>query len=85
MTTLTDTDLVRFAPNDVVLPQLLDAIQRGDDAEEQRLMSQMIYPAASLLVLKEFLGADWIRAMGLRTDEADRAFGKDWLDRHVEA
>lgn len=85
MTTYSEIDLARFAPNDVVLPQLLDAIQRGDEAEENRLMGQMIYPAESLLVLKELLGADWIRTMGLRTDEADRVFGKDWLDRHVDA
>lgn len=85
MTTYSEVDLARFAANDAVLPELFDAIIRGDEAEEIRLMAQVIYPAESLLTLKDMLGADWIRSMGIRTDEADRLFGKDWLDRHVDA
>lgn len=76
-------DLERFAPNDDVLPALLDAVKRGDEAEEHRLMKLMIYPAESLMGFKEAFGADWIRQMGLRTDEADRKYGKGWLDRDV--
>ncbi|MBS4047918.1 MAG: hypothetical protein ACK4FJ_17020 [Ferrovibrio sp.] len=85
MAEYSETDLNRFARNDELLPLVLDAARRGDEAEEDRLMRQMIYPAESLLWLKDFLGADQVRAMGLRTDEADRQFGKGWLDRHVDA
>lgn len=85
MADYTDDDLNRFAQNDELLPLVLDAALRGDTAEESRVMQQMIYPAESLLWLKDFLGADQVRAMGLRTDEADRKFGKGWLDRHVDA
>lgn len=85
MAEYSETDLDRFARNDELLPLVLDAARRGDEAEEDRLMRQMIYPAESLLWLKDFLGADQVRAMGLRTDEADRKFGKGWLDRHVDA
>lgn len=83
MVEYSDEDLERFAPNDKVLPKLLDARKRGDEEEENRLMREMIYPAESLLGMKESLGADWIREMGLRTDEADRKYGKGWLDRDV--
>lgn len=83
MVEYTDEDLARFAPNDDVLPRLLDARRRGDQAEEDRLMREMIYPAEALLGFKEALGAAWIREKGIRTDEADRKFGKGWLDRDV--
>jgi hypothetical protein len=40
-------------------------------------------PAFALLAAKRVNGADWIRARGLRTDTADAAYGKDWLDREI--
>lgn len=83
MVEYSDDDLERFAQNDSVLPKLIDARRRGDQAEEERLMREIIYPAESLLGLKETLGADWIREKGIRTDEADRKYGKGWLDRDV--
>jgi len=76
-------ELERFASNDAILPQLLDAKKRGDAARAAELRSQIIYPAEALLAVKETRGADWIRARNLRTDDADRKYGADWLDRDV--
>lgn len=40
-------------------------------------------PAPALLALKRVEGPDYIRALGLRTESAEAAYGKDWLDRDV--
>ena len=58
-----------------------DALERGDDAEYSRLMTQIEAPAEALLAAKMHSGADWIREMGLNTKRADEKYGTDWLDR----
>lgn len=85
MTDFTDDDLERFAPNDALLQQLGEAEARGDEAEADAIRRQIIYPAETLLAIKESRGADWLRSRGWRLDEADRKYGKGWLDRDVVA
>jgi len=38
-------------------------------------------PAHTLAYLKGRRGAQFIREMGFRTENADLAYGTDWLDR----
>lgn len=78
----TAADLERFAPNDEVLPKVLDAEMRGDEAAACELRRQMIYPAESLLMIRDVLGAEWLRKQGWDTSEAERMWGKAWMDRH---
>src|SRR3546814_16066750 len=85
MVDYTEEDLERFAPNDALLQQLGEAEARGDEAAVDAIRRQLIYPAETLLALKETRGADWLRRKGWRLDETDRKYGKAWLDRGVVA
>jgi Recombinase. len=76
-------DLERFAPNDELLDKLFDAEKRGDEAAAEEIRRQILYPAETLLAIKETRGADWLRRRGWRLDEAERKYGKDWLDRDI--
>lgn len=77
----TDDELKRYAVNDEILAQVIEAERSGDKAHAMELRRKMVYPPAALLGLKESLGADWIREHGLDTTEADRKFGKGWMER----
>ena len=48
-----------------VLEAIHEAEDRGDRAAVLALYKKLIVPAESLLVSKEFFGADWIRERGL--------------------
>jgi len=80
----TDEELERLAPNDEILPKVIEAQRRGDNALAMELRRQMIYPPVALLGLKRNLGPNWIRESGFNTIEAERKFGKDWLERDNE-
>ena len=62
---------------------LLEAGDRGDQAEADRLLSKLEVPAHTLMAIKNSLpgGADWIRSMNLNTRLADEKYGPGWLDR----
>lgn len=76
-----EQELERFAPNDAILPQVLEAEARGDKALARELRKKMVIPAESLLMARDVMGAEWIRAEGLNTSEAERKWGENWMDR----
>lgn len=79
----TKEDLERFKANHALLKKLADAEARADEAAEDEIWRQIVIPAESLLATKLSFGADWIRREGLNTSEAERKWGKDWLDRDI--
>ena len=61
---------------------VLEAEDRGDMAEADRLLSKVEGPAHTLMAIKNSQGgADWIRRMNLNTRLADEKYGPGWLDR----
>ncbi len=76
------TGLDRHAlPRDlVVVGDMLDAKDRGDNEEYYRLMRELNVPAETLMALKKGGHTDFIRERGLKTDLADAKYGPDWLD-----
>jgi len=77
----TEEELARFAPNNEILGKLQDARAAGDTEAESQFFCQLVLPAVSLLMMKENLGPEYIKARGLNTSEAERVFGMDWLER----
>lgn len=67
-------------PDLVVIGDMLDAKDRGDEAEFGRLIRQLHVPAYTLMALKECGYADYIRERGLNTELADAEYGAGWLD-----
>ena len=64
---------------------MMEAEDRGDKAEADRLLSKLEAPAHTLMAIKNAPGGtDWIRAMNLNTRLADEKYGPDWLDRTEE-
>ena len=59
----------------------LEADDRGDKAEADRLFSELEIPAHTLMAIKNVRGADWIRSRNLNTRLADEKYGPGWLDR----
>ncbi|MGK2742265.1 hypothetical protein ACSHT0_15375 [Tepidicaulis sp. LMO-SS28] len=65
----------------VVESQAADKAGDGDTAWAWLALAEI--PAPALLAAKRVNGADWIRAKGLRTETAEAAYGKDWLNREI--
>lgn len=59
--------------------------QAADDAGDEETAWEWLrlaeIPAHALMAAKKTHGADWIRKMGLRTETAEKVYGKDWLER----
>ena len=66
--------------NRPIMPAILEALARGDDAEFARLFSEFHVSADTALRMKRVCGADGIRETGMRTDRAEAVFGPDWLE-----
>jgi hypothetical protein len=60
-----------------------EACRAGDTETGWAWLALAELPAPSLLALKRVEGADYIRSRGLRTESAEAAYGKDWLDREI--
>lgn len=59
------------------------ARRAGDEETAWAWLCLAEIPAHALLALKRVEGANYIRKVGLRTDTAEKAYGKDWLDRDI--
>lgn len=79
----TKEDLKRFKGNHEIFRKMREAEARGDEAAEEELLRHLVIPAESLLASKLSMGAAWLRAQGLNMSEAERKYGKDWLDRDI--
>ena len=69
--------------NSQILLAMLEAEDRGDQAEADRLLSKLEGPPHALMAIKNSIpnGADMIREMNLNTRLADEKYGPGWLDR----
>ena len=71
-----------LSENSQLVLAMMEAEDRGDMAEADRLLSKVEGPAHTLMAIKEAPGgADWIRRMNLNTRLADEKYGPGWLDR----
>ena len=66
--------------HDLYIAESLRAGQEGDEDTAWAWLAKVKAPAGVLLGVKWGLGADFIRRKGLKTDLADEAYGKDWLE-----
>ena len=70
-----------LSSNSKILVAMLEAEDRGEQAESDRLFSELAIPAHALMAIKETRGADWIRSRNLRTHLADEKYGPGWLEQ----
>ena len=71
-----------LSENSKIVLAMMEARDRGDQAEADRLLSTLEGPAHTLMAIKNSPGgADWIRRMKLNTRLADEKYGPGWLDR----
>ena len=74
---LTAEERAALPRNSKILVAMWEAEDRGDQAEADRLFSDLDIPAHTLMAIKETRGADWIRSRNLRTHLADEKYGRD--------
>ena len=63
------------------IAEFLRAGDEGDEDTAWAWLAQGKMPAEVLLALKWNLGPDFIRKKGLKTDLADEAYGKGWMEK----
>lgn len=80
---LTEEEKVGVSENALCLLESVAADEAGDEEAAWEWLKLAELPAHALLAAKRANGSDWIRAHGLKTDAAEKAYGKDWLDRAV--
>ena len=70
-----------LSENSKIVLAMMEAEDRGDMAEADRLLSTLEGPAHTLMAIRNSPGgADWIRRMNLNTRLADEKYGPDWLE-----
>lgn len=72
-----------LSQNALYLAESQAADDAGDVETSWAWLRMAELPAHALLAAKRVNGADWIRKHGLRTETAEKAYGKDWLDRDI--
>ena len=81
MTEVTET----YGDDDESQIALMNRIEKerteGNHELVKELRKQLVPPPGILMVGKKVFGAEFIRKMGYRTDNADREYGNDWLDK----
>ena len=80
---LSEEEKIGMSQNGVYLAESVAADEAGDDDAAWEWLKLAELPAHALLAAKRANGPDWIRKRGLRTETAEKAYGKDWLDRAV--
>lgn len=70
-----------MSENAILMAESRAAARAGDEETAWEWLALAELPAHSLAYLKVRHGADFIRSRGFRTDQADAAYGQDWLDR----
>ena len=72
-----------LSENSKILLAMWEAEDRGDQAEADRLLSELEGPPEALMAIKRSFpnGADYIRELNLNTRLADEKYGPGWLDR----
>ena len=79
----TDEERAALSENSQLVLAMLEAEDRGDQAEADRLFSKLEVPAHTLMATKNSFpdGADMIRRMNMNTRLADEKYGPGWLDQ----
>ena len=80
---LTDEEKVGMSENCIYAAESQAADEAGDEEASWEWLKLVKIPAHALLAAKRRNGSEWIRSHGLRTETAEQAYGKDWLDRDV--
>ena len=67
--------------NSRIVEAMLEAEERGEMAEYDRLFSELDVPAHTLMAIKNTPGGvDYIRSRNLRTHLAEEKYGPDWME-----
>ena len=72
-----------LSDNSKIVLAMMEAEDRGDMAEADRLLSKLEVPAHTLMAIKNSVpgGVEIIREMNLNTRLADKKYGPDWLEQ----
>ena len=71
-----------LSENSKIVLAMMEAEDRGDQAEADRLLSKLEVPAHTLMAIKEMPdGVNYIRELNLNTRLADEKYGPDWLEQ----
>lgn len=70
-----------MSENALLIAESCAADHAGDEEAAWAWLALADLPAHSLAYLKDRHGADFIRAHGFQTAQADAAYGPSWLDR----
>jgi len=70
-----------LSSNGILLAESDAADEAGDGETSWAWLALAELPAHTLAYLKKRRGAQFIREMGFRTENAERAYGADWLER----
>ena len=72
-----------LSDNSKIVLAMMEAEDRGDMAEADRLLSKLEVPAHTLMAIKNSVPGDVeiIREMNLNTRLADKKYGPDWLEQ----
>ncbi|MFA7429907.1 MAG: hypothetical protein WCZ23_07100 [Rhodospirillaceae bacterium] len=80
---LTEDEKIGMSENAIYLMESVAADEAGDAEAAWEWLQQAELPAHALLAAKRANGSHWIKKRGLKTEAAEKAYGKDWLDRAV--
>lgn len=80
---LNDEEKKGLSQNASYIAESQAADDAGDEETSWAWLRLAQLPATALLAAKRTNGADWIRKHGLRTETAEKAYGRDWLDRDI--
>lgn len=78
-----ETLLLHGGEHAVAMAESRAARRAGDKEAATAWLKTTQLSAESLLMMKLWNGADYIRNMGFSTDAADKVYGSDWLDREA--
>ena len=80
---LSDEEKIGLPQNGIYIAESMAADKAGDEQAAWEWLAMAEIPADALLSAKRRNGADWIRKHGLRTETAEKEYGKDWLERSI--
>ena len=77
----TDEERAALPRDSKIVLSMLEAEDRGDKAEYDRLFSELDVPAHTLMAIKNTpRGVDYIRSRNLRTRLAEEKYGPGWME-----
>ncbi|WP_460020160.1 hypothetical protein [Magnetospira thiophila] len=80
---MTESEKIGLSQNAIYAAESAAADRAGDEEAAWDWLRLAEIPAWSLMSAKRRNGAEWVRQMGLNTESAEKAYGKDWLDKDI--